>query len=129
MANLRVVNGNDDDTPAPPPLPDAELIAAASTLSGARDLMAEMAGVAVSYARDQDQDARIRIGAATAASQILARLPSVIEAQLDLEKREKHVAARKLGLQLQDPFTPVDKVRAKNLLVTLAKQQNINVKD
>ncbi|MEP1352432.1 MAG: hypothetical protein ABJX32_18050 [Tateyamaria sp.] len=99
----------------------------ASTLSGARKLVGEMAAISVTVARNEHEDTRTRVGAAAATAQILSKLPALINAQLDIEYREKAVAAYKLGLKDQDPFAPIDQNRARSLLIELARQEGIEV--
>ncbi len=130
MADLRVVNDDDDaiDGEIFGPVPDADLIAAAGTLTGARALTAEAMAITISIARDPTEEPKNRIAGAMATGALAARLPALAEAQLDIEKRERKVVARKLNLGHADPFRAIEKAEAMDTLETHAQMRGIEVK-
>lgn len=126
MPELKVVPAEEIMPPAAPPT-KAE-IAAARSLDGARDLLAEMAAIAAGIARSPTETIRNRLAATVATAQVLSKMPAIAEAQLEIGRREELVAERDLGIAQGAAMDQIRRKRAKGVIEASAPQAGIEVR-
>lgn len=92
----------------------------AHDINGVLDMIGEMAQITASFARDHDQDAQTRVGAAVATATIISKATPALRIRDELVAKERNIAARRLGYRStsggDDPFGPIRRAEAINTL-------------
>ena len=90
-------------------------------VDGVLETVAEMAQITADFARDTDEDARTRIGAAQATASILAKVPPILNMRAEIVAQERRYTARILANQGEDPSDPFARIRRVEAIETLQR--------